>query len=443
MPADAGGDSVGANCDRLMHGGDGDDESSGQQRDAAPQVTWRGETVLLAEDIVITIHGSRLGQPQLERQDQGERESHPRRREPIISDGQNKPREGHSRNLAAEDRVSDALFSDEGSDEQLPAQKGERKTRAKSCTGGRFDGNTDYPGGKRTSPSPSHAPRSPRDGDGQAKRVGERRRSNTDASPAKQNNSEAKGETTGRAFLRSDGDNLQRPCRRQRSREEALPVARSGSPTSPTSASSRGHGGRGSAGHGRALSRLSRPVFFLADPYLGPPVASCPRAWPCGSNVMVDPAVDCDRHRRRRRGRRRRRHVSNSHVSDTSRKARRRLRSRERAAGAGGARSGSSEQKDSSPFNRRSQSATSSSSSSSSRNNSSSSNSASRSSNSSTSSSGVFSGMEGKKGERRAEAKRGRTRNREEKTSEERRPQRSSRRGSTQRTSTIGEEKGG
>lgn len=432
MPADREGVSVGKLCDRLLNGGDGDGESSGPQREAVTQVTWRGEIVPLAKAIVVTINGSRLGLSKPEGHDHGETESQSRGRDPIISDGRNKQLKTHSRNLTAEDPVNDALSSDERSDDQIPAQKGEGKTRAESCSGGRYNGNT-VPGGKRTSSSRSHALRSARDGGEQAKRVGERRRSSAEASAATQISSEAKREAADRAFLRSDDNNSQsRCCRRQRAREQALPVARSSSPTLPTS--SRDHGTRGSVGHGRALSRLTRPVFFLANPYLGPPVASCPRAWPCGNNVMVDSTLDYGRHRRPHRGRPRR--VSNKHESGTSRKARKRLKSGERAVGEGGLRSRSSEQKDPSPFKRRSRSATSSSSSSISSN---SSYNGSSSSHSSASSGSNSSGGERKKGERLAEAKRGpTTRSSKENTSEERWP----RRGSIQRTSTIGEEKG-
>ena len=432
MPADREGDAVGKLRDRLQNGGDGDGESLDLQREAVTLVTWRGEIVRLAKAIVITMNGSRLGQSQPERQCQGERESQPRGRDPITSDGRSKQIKAHSRSLAAEDSVNDAVSSDERSDDQMPAQRGEQKTSAESCSGGRCNGNAD-PGGKRTSSSRSHALRSARDGGEQAKRVGQRRRSNAEANAATQANSEAKGETSDRAFLRSDDNNNQSPCcRRQRAREQAIPVARSSSPTLSTS--SRDHGTRGSVGHGRASSRLTRPVFFLANPYLGPPVASCPRAWPCGNNVMVDSTVDYGRHRRPRRGRRR---VSNRHESGTSHKARRKHKSGERAVGEGGLRSSSSEEKGPSPFERINRSAMNSSSSYSSSYNGSSS------SHSSASSGRKSSRGESKKGERPAEAKRGpSTRSTEEKTSEERWPQQSSRRGSIQRTSTIGEEKG-
>ena len=430
MSASAGGYSVGKLRDRVLHGGDGDEESSGQHGVVATQVTWRGKAVPLAKAIVITINGSRFGPPLTELQHQGERESHPSGKEHNIGGERRRQREGHNRNLTSEASANNVFSSDEGSAEKMPAQ-GEEKTSAGACTSEKCHRNVD-PGGNHTSSSRSRAPRSTRNGSEEEKRVGERRCSNGEASLATQNNSEAKGEArAGRTSLHCDDNNLQRPCRRrQRARKEALPDARSGSPPSPTSDG--GHGDRGSGGHGTTL--LTRPVFFLADPYLGPPVAACPRAWPCGRNVMADSTVDYRRYRRRR-GRRR---VSISHESDTSRKARRRLKSGERAGGRGGLRSRLSEQKDASPCNRRSQCATSSSSTDSSSSNSSSG------SGSSTSSSGVFSRVGHTRGERPAEAKRGpTTRNRGEKTSEERRPRRSSRRGSIQRASTRGEEKGG
>lgn len=462
IPANPEGDAAGKLSTSLSHGGSDEDEESlsGHQNEAAMQVTWRGQTVSLTKSIVITVNGSRLGQPLPEKRQagKGEAEGHSRRKEGhTMSDGRNRQRKGRNRNVAAEESTNDVLFSsdEEGSDAQMPA-RGERKTSTDGpCIAERrCDRNAEDPRGSLTSPWPS---RSARNVDKEKKRIGESRRYSNKAeepSPAPQQFSEAKGEAAGSATLRSDqNNNFRHPHRRRQEvgDEVEIPVSQQGSPPSPTSDRRRGDdsGNRGSDGHGRTLSSLltRRPVFFLNEPYLGPPVAACPRTWSRERNVMmVDSTEDCCRHHRRHRGRGRRRHhrISNSQESDTSRQARRR-RSKSGArkaadGGGGGLRRRSSESKESSPRNRRCKSSTSSDSGRSSNSSSISSNSG---SGSNSSSGGSFRGVGHQTRERPAEAKRGPTiRNREDKAGEERRPQSSCRRGSVRRTSTSGEEKG-
>lgn len=45
---------------------------------------------------------------------------------------------------------------------------------------------------------------------------------------------------------------------------------------------------RGGQGRSSAPRSASRPAFFLLEPYVGPPIATCSRAWPAGTSVAVD-----------------------------------------------------------------------------------------------------------------------------------------------------------
>lgn len=230
----------------------------------AMQVTWRGQPVPLAGPIVITLRESLVRKFPC-----GRRGRHGK---PCI-DGTE---------AVAGDSEYDLPSSEEGSDARLASDRNRRQSKGGQhvTTQGR-DGD-----GKRRGPTESCS----------SKRGSSARRNSARFNPP--SDTEAKKE------CHADRKNFSQ-CRQA----EALPLDQVGSsaPTLP----------RGCQGHGSGAPSLLRPAVFLADPYAGPPVAECPRAWPAREREMADPT---EGYRRRHHGAR---HKSGSCIS---RGARRKIR---------------------------------------------------------------------------------------------------------------------
>lgn len=242
---------------------------------AATRVTWRGQPMTLARPVVVIVKDSCLGHRRLEWGEIGDREN---RRCGEINDMNRRKQDTDSKvlNTAARDSENSDLISDEESDLDLAAQ------------------------GKRTSSMPFRASTK---GRGRGKTRGVTATASGDSRC---------GEEKCTGDWKGHQDEEEEAAREGNSANDSS-MKRHGTLRSPTS--------RG--GQGRLVTApgsISRPaMFFLPEPYAGPPVAACARAWPpAGTSVMmaVDPTKGC---------RRRRRHGADSKKSSSCRESYSRL----------------------------------------------------------------------------------------------------------------------
>lgn len=254
---------------------------------AATQVTWRGQSGALGESIVIPLRESSLRKLRC-----GRRRCH-------------KSGADDTKALAG-DSEHGPTSSDDDSDARLLAR--ER--------------------GRRLYKSAQHKVAQGRDREGTRGRSSESGSSKRGSSAQRNNSPPSKTAV-------KDEHLADRKSSSQCQRKEALPLDLAGSsaPTPP----------RGSQGQGSGARSLARPAVFLLEPYAGPPVAACSRAWPAGTMVMADPMEGC-----RRRNRHARCKSSGSHASrrlprelrSTGGETQKRLSTRTRVGSSGSSTSG-------------------------------------------------------------------------------------------------------
>lgn len=110
---------------------------------------------------------------------------------------------------------------------------------------------------------------------------------------------------SGRRQQQQNQQNQNRHGKRSRGSiaEEAIPVPPSEAPDWSTE-KALDNTRHGTHGHChttiRSTTTAIRPACFLHEPYLGPPVAACPRAWPRGTTIVADPTAGCKTRRDRR-----------------------------------------------------------------------------------------------------------------------------------------------
>lgn len=223
------------------------------------QVRWRGQSVALAGPVVITLRGSSL------------RKLRPRR--------SRCHKAGTDTKALAGDSEYDSSSSDEGSDARSAGARGRGQPK-----------------------SAQHDVAQGRDRDGKR---GPTNGGSSKRGPSAQRDSIRSGPSCGtEAGEEHHADRRNSSSRRRH--EEALPLDRTGSSAlvPPRGGQGQGQGQGNGNGNGSCRRSLPRPAVFLLEPYAGPPVAACSRAWPAGTRVMAGSVEGC-RRRNDRAGHRR------------------------------------------------------------------------------------------------------------------------------------------
>lgn len=248
-----------------------DDESpTWQDRDGLLRATWRGEPVTLTGPIAITLEHTGVGKPYPGRKiGECDREGDPacaRPRRDTQGAGGQPGSDGECVSSGEEDRIFSSDEESDGSYKDPPSQ--EKPTAESRVRKGHVNGVVnERSSGRRRSESSST-----------------RKEAICDAKAG-----EGSLPRTTRKFDNEDRNHHHHRSARQQQEQnakgnEALPVPRTGSPNNSPPQSHRTN----RADTTLIASSLVRPVVFLAEPYLGPPVAGCPRTWPTGSSILAD-----------------------------------------------------------------------------------------------------------------------------------------------------------
>lgn len=216
-----------------------------KRRSAALCVSWRGKSVTLTKPVLISLKESTLGQTRRELEEKGEMKS--RRRENMSTGSE---RDGQP-------LTDNPLSSDEESEPARgPASQGRSGDR-------RREGTVDT--GSKLGPCTSEGNADPctqRNGRYlEEKHAGASRRDNVESEEERGVSHRAESKDP----QRSDGPRFHHEGK-------ALPMVQRGTPTSSR--------------------RPARQAVFLSEPYFGPPIAACPRAWPAQSANTMASATD-------------------------------------------------------------------------------------------------------------------------------------------------------
>ncbi|CAM9942811.1 unnamed protein product [Ectocarpus sp. 4 AP-2014] len=203
---------------------------------AALCVTWRGKPMMLTEPVLISLKESTIAQTRVELEEKGEMSQ---RRESMST--------GSKRDV-----TDNPWSSDEDSEPARglvsQGRSGDRRREATVDTGGKLgpctrEGTAD--------PSAQHNGR-----------YLEEKHAGSSRLDSMENEEEPRAES-------KDSQRSGAPRHHER---KALPMVQRGTPTSSR--------------------RPTRQAVFLSEPYLGPPIAACPRAWPAESTNTMASATD-------------------------------------------------------------------------------------------------------------------------------------------------------